>query len=98
MGQPGRHAAEQVEQDEPPGAETVLDRGTENPECPHVEDEVQPPPVQEHIRQEGSPIKGGDKTELPEEARWHKRELEQEPIQQALGQADLVEEREDVHP
>ena len=35
-------------------AETIFDVVTEDPEIPHVPDQVQPPPVQEHRSNEGN--------------------------------------------
>lgn len=97
MSQSGCHTTEQIEQRESTRSEPIFDGGAEDPERPHVQDEVQPSRVQEDVGQERGPVRRGDEAQLPEEARGHQRELEQEPIQHARRQAGLIEEREDAH-
>lgn len=49
-------AAREIEHPEAHAAEPRLHRGTENPERPHVEDEVQPPAVHERVDDERPPV------------------------------------------
>src|SRR5258705_3717132 len=48
----GKQAAQDVEQQKTPVAETIFDSGTEQPKRPHVEDQMQPAAVQEHHGEE----------------------------------------------
>src|SRR6185503_651139 len=82
--EPGREAAEEIKEDEAERAERVLDVVAEDPEKPHVSDQVQPSAVQEHRREErrddaAPPELAGLETvrHLPR----HERELREESVQ-----------------
>ncbi len=57
-----RHPADEVEEDEPRPRHRVLDVVAEDPQVPHVEDQVQPAAVHEHRReQRGPPREPGER-------------------------------------
>lgn len=49
--------------------------------------------MKEDVGQEWRPVGRGDEAQLPEEARGNQRKVEQEPVEYARRQADLIEER-----
>ena len=51
-----------VERDEPHGPQPVFERGTEDPQRPHIQDDVQPPAMHQHGRDEGGRVGGGSPT------------------------------------
>jgi hypothetical protein len=48
----GGHAAEEIEEKIAEVAQTVLDIVTEDPQTPHVAEEMEPTPVKEHVGEE----------------------------------------------
>jgi hypothetical protein len=52
----GKQTAQDIEQQKPPVAETIFDREAEQPERPHVEDQMQPAAGQKHHGKQGQDI------------------------------------------
>ena len=79
-------------------SEPIFDGGAEDPQRPHVEDEVKPARMKEDVGQERGPVGRGDEAELTEDARRHQRDVEQDPVERTRRQAALVEESEKADP
>ena len=56
VGHRGKEPAGKIEDEIAGGAHAILDRSAEQPKRPHVEDQMQPSAVQEHVREERLPV------------------------------------------
>ena len=56
VGHRGEEPAGKIEDEIAGGTHAILDRSTKQPKRPHVEDQMQPSAVQEHIREERPPV------------------------------------------
>ena len=97
---PRDQAARQVEQGEPERAHAVLDVVAEDPQRPHVADDVEPAAVEEHAGQERPVVvdresdpRGPSRVGV---AGRHDAQEVEEPVARLLGQGQLEGEGEDV--
>src|ERR1700704_4240081 len=91
MGVGGDHASAAIEQDVAERSKLIFDGRSKQPQRPHVEEEVQPAAVQEHVRKKG---KVREAAEIAERggckvARRDERELHEELLQLLRGETDL---------
>ena len=73
-----RDAAEQVEHDEAAVADAVLDVVAEDPQVPHVADDVRPAAVQEHRRHERRQMKVRRHDAVPDDEQLEVARLERQ--------------------
>src|SRR5580704_428454 len=91
----GEHRAGEIEGEIAPRPHPILDRSTEQPERPHVEDQVQPAAVQKRIGDERQYVETvaelGNAAEI---LGRNQRVLAEKPLELCRAQADLIEEHQ----
>ena len=94
MGQGRRKTGGEIEGEVAAGAQPVLHRRAEDPQRPHVEDEVQPAAMEEHVGREGQIVRdaGGRGHGGMEVAGRDEGEQREEPLQLWFRERRLKEE------
>ena len=101
LGHRRQNAAGQVKQGEPPTSHGILDVVTEDPERPHIADDMQPAAMQELVRQE-CPVSTTGKTHCGcpigvDQTRRHNAEQKKEPLQRLGRERQLEAKHQDVN-
>ena len=99
---PGDQPAEDIEYREPHRTHAVLDVVAEDPERPHVPDDVSPAAMEKHAGQE-RPVVIDRETDprgplRMSVARRDDSEKEEQPFELSMGQSQLEAEDQDVQP